>query len=312
MAHVQVPYVTLTALRTYRALDATQTQDDQILQGLAVRASRIVDEICRGRRFYPWRELRKYDYPQQSFGKLEMGYWVGNSYYSMGGTVLEVDEDLLEVETLQTQGGDTTIAAADYFLLTRDGRYQPTPYDLIKLKPNGSTPTFLIKDQYEQANWVTGIWGFHQDWTDLAWEASQDTVQVTLTTTAGTVVVADSDGADLYGATPRFQSGQLLKVDSEFMYVTAVTTSGSNSVTVLRAANGTVAATHSTAAAISIYRPIPEIAGATTRLASWLYEQRNSAGDSQPEVQVSPQGIVSTPPRLPRDLYDQIAYYRKL
>jgi hypothetical protein len=313
MAHVQVPYVTLAALRTYRALDATQTKDDQTLQGLAVRASRIVDEICRGRRFYPWRELRKYDYPQQAFGKFEAGYWVGNTYYDIGGTVLAVDEDLLEVETLQTQGGDATVASTDYWLLTRDGRYQPSPYDLIKLKPNGATPAFLIKDQYEQANWVTGIWGFHQHWANEAWEDSTDALTAQATTTAGTVAVTAADGADLYGLTPRFQAGQLLKVDSEYVYVKAVQTAGtSHSLAVLRGVNGTIAATHSTAAAISIYRPMPEIVGATTRLASWLYQQRESSGDSQPEVQVSPQGIVSIPPRLPRDLYDQIAYYRKL
>ena len=312
MAYVQVPYANLSAVREYRKLEPDSTADDILLLRLTQRASRIADMIAR-RRFYPWRELRKYDYPQKNYATLEMGYWVGNQYYSMGGTVLEVDEDLLEVELLQTRGGLTTVAAQDFWLLTRDRRYKPPPYELIKLRPNGATPVFLINDRYEEANWVTGVWGYHVYWSELAWEDSQDAVAVALTTTAGTVEVTDADGADLYGSAPRFEAGQLLKVDTEYVYVKTVNVAGTaNNLTVLRGVNGTVAATHSTNAVLNTFRPMPEIVQACTRLAAWLYQQRETAGDALADAQVTPQGNVMIPPRLPKDIYDQIASYRKL
>lgn len=311
MPHVSVPYVTLAQLRTYR--NPTGTDDDRVLSGFGQRASRIIDVLCRGRRFYPWVETRLYDHPQRDYPALELGYDVGDVHYAGGGSVLAVDEDLLAVRELKTQGGKLTIASTGYFLLTRDGRYTPPPYDLIKLNPQGNTPNFLIDDQYEQANRVTGVWGYHEGWADAAWEDTGDTVQdgSGLTTAAATITVSDAGRLDLYGSEPVFQAQQLLQLEDEYVFVRAVTIAGTaNTLTVVRGVNGTTAAIHAHDTPLYAYRPLYEIVQAATRLASWLYQQQMMPTEGS-EVAVTPYGAVAIPSRLPKDILEQVLPYRK-
>jgi hypothetical protein len=96
-----------------------------------------------------------------------------------------------------------------------------------------------------QAVTVTGIWGWHDRWA-TAWRDSSDTVQDNpLSSGSTTLTVTDADGADSTGETPRFQVGHLLKIDSEYLWVT--------------------------------YQPVPDIAAITLSRAAHPYREPDSA-----------------------------------
>lgn len=89
---------------------------------------------------------------------------------------------------------------------------------------------------------VTGTWGIHYDYAN-AWSKVDDLTAAVTTTTQATITVADVDGADTYGLTPRISAGQLLKINDEFLEVTATDTAA-QTATVRRGVNGSTAATH--------------------------------------------------------------------
>ena len=97
---------------------------------------------------------------------------------------------------------------------------------------------------------ITGVWGVHRDYAS-AWQ-SVDTLAVAINASVTTLTVADVDGADLYGLTPRISPGNLLRIDSEYLLVTATNTT-TNVVTVRRAVNGSTAAAHLIAAPVAVY-----------------------------------------------------------
>lgn len=121
---------------------------------------------------------------------------------------------------------------------------------------------------------IVGIWGLHRDYTN-AWQAVDTLAAAITTTSATTFTVADADGADSYGMTPRFSPGNLIKIDSEFMEVTAVNTS-TNVITVRRGVNGTTAATHLIATPVSTFQVEEPIRHAVARQAGLLYARRGA------------------------------------
>lgn len=75
-----------------------------------------------------------------------------------------------------------------------------------------------------------------------------------------------------------FAIGETLLVDSEQLYVTAIAT---NTLTVVRGANGTTAASHLNDAAVSVYRYPREVVSATLQVAMrrWRSRQAGITGD---------------------------------
>jgi len=117
---------------------------------------------------------------------------------------------------------------------------------------------------------VGGLWGWH-DRPSQAWRSSGDSVQDNPLSAAATIItVVDADGADVDGQSPRFQVGQLVRIDDEMLWVLAVD-AGANTLTVQRAVNGTMAATHAQGAAIEIYKPPADLNALALRWAAWLY-----------------------------------------
>lgn len=129
---------------------------------------------------------------------------------------------------------------------------------------------------------VTGIWGMHTDYAH-AWLAVDALAAAITTTTATTFTVASAAGDDAYGQPYRISIGHLLKIDDEYMEVVKVVT---NTITVIRGANGSTAATHLIAAVVYRWEVIPEVQYAVARQAGLLYSRLGA----YQTVDVSPVG----------------------
>lgn len=304
------PYVSYEDIRDYQDIAAAITGDDVLLKQLALIANRMWDGSCGGRRFAPWLETRYYDHVDQGgsnrSARAQLAYGL-----NPWAAVLRLGEDLLEVVTLTTANGGTTIAAADQLL--RQGRaYGRTPYDRIELKTNGTTTVFTFSDTYQQANAVAAWWGYHDDYKPAgsggsAWVDSLDTVEGGgINASATALTVNDADGADAYGVTPRFKAQTLIRAGDELMYISAKNTT-TNVLTVVRGVNGSIAAAHDADVTIYTWRVMDDVFNAVRRLAVWLYGQKDSPFF---ETQINQQlGTVTIPAAAPLDVRVKAQYY---
>ncbi|MFA6134401.1 MAG: hypothetical protein WC869_10355 [Phycisphaerae bacterium] len=279
-------YATLSDLRVLSGLTDAQTGDDSQLRKYLRDATRILEQETR-KKFYPRRETRYYDHP-------------------VNVQVLKLDDWLLEVETLTTQNGALTIAAADQVLACGTNR-NVQPYDRIELKVDGTNTVFLYSGTLQRANAVTALWGYHEDYAN-AWLSANDTLKTGVDAAVTTLSVNDADGADLYGETPRFKAGQLIQIGTEFMYVTAVTAATTNTLTVLRGFFGTVAAAHLASDAIYIYQPMEDVSRACLDLAEWMYRTKGLM--DQGSVGYPGLGVTIKPVALPTKVQEVIERYR--
>jgi hypothetical protein len=267
-------YLTLAAFKRYQGIDVDQYDQDWLIAELLESASRAWD-IWTRRRFYPRVETRYYDH-QESYQ-------------------LRLDDDLLEVTTLKTDEGDDTVSAADYWPMAGNS-YGVTPYSRIVLKTTTTTP-LTYSTIRRRANQVTGIWGYHTDWAN-AWALAATTAEALDATETGI------DVADVAG----LEAGMLLRVDTEYLYLSGVDGSA-NELTVTRGANGSTAATHTTSASVYRYKPDAGVVQAVRRLAAWLWHQKDSQSFTQtgyPEL-----GIVEVPPAMPADLQRLVQRYSR-
>src|SRR6185436_13702504 len=166
-------------------LASTDTTDDaRLLSALQAAAAQI--ERATGRRFCPRQRAIQHNYTSS----LE----------------LLLDDDLLELTSL-TNGDNTAINLTDVIPVPDEA-----PYSYLRL--TGSS-AFTWNTSPLKAVTVNGIWGWHDRPSEM-WRVSSDTVQNNpLSSSATTLTVTDSDGADSEALTPRFQVGHLLKIDSE-------------------------------------------------------------------------------------------------
>jgi len=308
-------YVPWEQLKQYIPIPTGQPKDDQNLFRICMEASRKFDAHAE-RKFYPTKESRYFDDPAwmldrpnqtrypSVFQRFAPAYRYVEPYRCNS---LPLDDDLLEVVTLTTNNGDDTITAVDYNLLSADNTNRQ-PYNVIELK-DGASVAFTYSDTPRQANAVSGYWGYHEKWAD-AWQDSLDTTEDNpLSSSATEITVNDVDGANLFGLTPRFMVQQLLKVESEYVFVTGknITT---NKLTVIRGVNGTTAAAHVQNTLIYIYRPMDEIVGAMEVLATYVYRRRESVG-SNTDRGAAANGVLIMPSKLPRDVVEILDIYKR-
>lgn len=109
---------------------------------------------------------------------------------------------------------------------------------------------------------IAGTWGYNVDWSN-AW---LNTLQVTpiMTNSQTSFVVTDVDAANANGLTPAISAGNLLQIDTEWLYVSATDTT-TNTVTVVRGVNGSTAAAHNAASLIYAYQVEEAIKRAVAR-----------------------------------------------
>jgi len=217
-----------------RALSVTGTAYDAPLVQALTQTSRLVSAAA-GRRLVPWAATRYVD--GDGTGRL----WLPETWLSIATVSLSSDLG-------QTY---TALAGTDWWA-SNGIMWDEPPFELLAMNPNGAYGEFYAGARTVK---IAGTLGWHASY-GAAWPASGDTVQDAsgLSASATTVTVADADGADASGLTPRFSPGQLLRVESEYLGVLVVNAT-TNAVTVERGANGSTAASHAKGTAICTFRP---------------------------------------------------------
>lgn len=213
------------------AIRAATTAYDAALARLADEVSRFVDNHCH-RPFFPVLATR---------------------YFHGRGTCRQRVDDLLSITSVSISTDDgltyTAMATSDYFATVEGDPNSPKSYTHLEIDRNGDYGDWPAGQRSVK---VVGVWGYADD-RATCWESSLDTVENNPLTSSGTAVtVNDDDGAGLWGITPRFQAGQLGRIESEYVEITVTAT---NALTVARGRNGTTAAEHVQNTAIDLWRP---------------------------------------------------------
>ena len=173
---------------------------------------------------------------------------------------LLLPDDLLELRAARDDGGEIDLARIRVFPGQQD---EPA---FLLLHKGG---VFRTGTGAAEAVSVTGVWGWHNRWTS-AWRESGDRVSGNaLSSNSELLGVENSDGADADGLRPRFHIGHLLRIDGEYLRVTAIDRAA-NQLTVLRGVGGTRATAHLQKAKIETYAPVPAIRDLTVRYAERL------------------------------------------
>lgn len=121
---------------------------------------------------------------------------------------------------------------------------------------------------------INGVWGFHRDYPN-AWLSVDTLAAAIVSASATTFTVADVDGSDPYGRTPRISAGNWLKIDDEYLEVVSTDTA-TNTVTVRRGVNGSTAATHAISSAVSVWQVEEPVKRANARQAAFLYARQGA------------------------------------
>ena len=239
---------TLHDLRRHLNLAPTDASSDADLLRCLQQASHLIESLTQ-RRYCPT---------------------VGSRRASVQPTNPEeliLPDDLLTLTSLHN-GDGSSMRLED---VRRVPSHSDVPASVLQLV-NGAR--FVYDESPVDAISISGIWGWHDRWA-RAWRDSGDAVQDDpLSASAATLSVADADGADLDGISPRFQVGHLLRIESEYLRVTAIDRER-NQLTALRGVQGTQAAAHPTGRRIETYEAAPTVRDLSVRYADLLI---NSVG----------------------------------
>jgi hypothetical protein len=131
--------------------------------------------------------------------------------------------------TTVTNGDGEAISASDYKLQP----YNRTPKYQIVLLPDGMPWQIASGGYAEAAITLAGVWGYHREYA-TAW-VSIATLAAAISSTSVTTFTC---------TTGVIKAGDLLKIDSEYIYAVSVATGANDTVTCVRGVNGSTAATH--------------------------------------------------------------------
>ncbi len=169
--------------------------------------------------------------------------------------------DLLELHALSDSDG-----ALDRASIRRLPSQPDMPASVLQLADDA---VFRFSASPINAVSISGIWGWHDRWS-RAWRDSGDTVRDNpLAAAATNISVDDVEAADRDGLRPRFHIGHLLRIDGEYLRVTAIDYERQR-LTVLRGQQGSAAASHRQGAKIETYAPAPTIRDLCLRYAELL------------------------------------------
>lgn len=232
-----------------RYLKAENAPDDTLILDFIREASSFVDSAA-GRFFYPLIKTRT----------LDAGKDIAND-----GRTLMLDWDCLALTTV-TNGDTVAVLPASYVTEPRND----SPIWGVTLK--GSSGLYWnYNTDPENAISVAAIWGYHADYAN-AWPDVGATLAAAITTASATSFTCTTD---------KLKPGMLLKIDSEYLYVSSVVTGTSDTITVVRGVNGSTAATHLISASIYPWTLDQGLVGVVWRATAALYRLRdNPIGDS--------------------------------
>lgn len=266
-------YSTLDSLRATRQFDGDDNDDNALLKTFIHAASNWFSNQ-NGRSFVPYTDTRGFD-----------------ALYNplLYARTLDLDEDLLAVTSI-TNGDDTTVVSSDYVL-------QPSnfsPKFRIQLKMSSGL-NWTWGTDWENSISVTGIWGYHEGYS-RAWK-SETTVTASVSASGTLVPVASVSNLEVLG--------YILVSTGEQMQITAT---AAGTMTVERAVNGTTAGTLVNGNALSAYQQTPAVQNAVNRLASFLYDRRDTIGN---RVQFA-DGTSFLEGKVPPEVRDVAQYYRRI
>jgi hypothetical protein len=223
---------TLYRLRVHLGLQAAETSDDPRLIAALITATAQIESEA-GRSFIP------------RLATLICTLAHADDLFSL-------PDDLLELQAISDDTG-------------------AIPLDEIERLPAEGVTTMLRRKDSAAFTGdvsITGIWGWH-DRPQHAWLKANDAPTAAVAISDTTFTVTNASGADSWERTPRLQVGALIRLDSEYLRVTAIT---ANMITVLRGVNGTTPAAHAASTPIWLFEPPAALAELCLRWAAWLIQ----------------------------------------
>ena len=262
---MEVSYVNLTTLKRQWQKNNENIADVAIpvMMSYGRRVSATID-VETQMEFIPRIDTRKYNVDAKA----------ANGDINPSLRTLYLSEPIVEL---------TSVTLADTNSLTVDTD--------VRLYPaGGQSPSMELQlSQDTNSNWfdkvgtgfddisIVGIWCWRDRYSTDGWQLSGDSVQddPNVSASATSIKVTDADGVNYFNDTPRFDPGQMIQIDDEYMAVLDTdTTSSPNTITVIRGIRGSTEATHLKDAAISIYYPQPDIVRAAQLIAFHNYARR--------------------------------------
>ena len=286
-------YATLIEFKRYLGTD--ETTDDLLLLDLLEWSSRWIDNY-KGRSFDLKKKTMMYKPPLQ----VDTYPRIIDPTIMVGLTrpfPLRVKEDLLEVISL-TSGG----SAIEGYSLEPLNEY---PKNRIYFAGSYSTGNICdVNTNLPTENIsVEGWWGYNKDYPDCLVN-SLDTVLEDISDTETAILVTNINGTPADLQTPRFQAGQLIKVEDELMLIASTSIDALyedvHTLNVIRGYNGTTAVAHVATTPIYIYRVMTAIVTACIRMTKWRYSQKDV--DSYDSTHILGSGVISIPSAIPADI----------
>lgn len=219
------------------------------------------------------------------------------------GTILQVGYEIMVVADRNTGTNSVTLARAqngtlaaahaegttinkhvltmlqpgiDFHLL--DFNIEPK-YGIRLVFPNtwaGRYTGLAWRSRYPQI-YVTGLWGFHDDAFNRYVDTLDPIPSGGITASATSWTAADADGVDAAGET-RYRADYLYRIGNELVLVTGVST---NTVTVTRGVNGTLAVSHAAGTPIYRWAVVQDIKKACFNIAKTIRDSDDSVGGRQ-------------------------------
>lgn len=257
-----------------RALDIGETaRNNKNIDRCIEAAARSVDGLCH-RIFYPRIDTKYFDWPNEQRAE-PWRLWLD-------------DTELISITSLSS--GGTTIPSSNYNL--ESSRVGP-PYNRLEVNI-GTSSAFSSGSTYQRAISITGLWGYTNDEFAVgtvteALDASETGVDVDAATSSevgvGSIIRIDSErmvvtnraqlntsqtlgGSGLTNVKndisitvadgTQFAADELITIDSERMMIVEIT---GNTLTVIRAYDGSTLAAHSNGAAIYAPRTLTVLRG---------------------------------------------------
>lgn len=257
---------TLDRLRLHRTFQSGEsTGDDDLLKVFIQQASMDVSGYLQ-RLPLPHVETRLYDY--------RTGVVINDQ------RTLLLSDDLLELTTLTNGDGSTTIASSSYTL--QPGNDYPKRGVTITYAAycNGTYFKPPTNGNTEQVFSVAGVWGYAPHYVTAWKDSGQDLGDI----------LNSSDTSFSLTSTAAFEVGQYIRIDTEYLQVTANNTS-SNTLTVERGALGSTAAEHASGSDVEQWQHLQDIQNATTEWAAYLYKLKDQIGE---QLQVFQDSVITT------------------
>jgi hypothetical protein len=284
-------YCTLADVRS--ELNAESTVDDDEIMRLIRQVCRRIDRkfMSKVALFVPYLQARRIPLDGSNINSIDSTLMIGSPLLSLTGVGIN-SQTLIVGTNVQAY----PIDSIPYFQLQLLGDAWYSWYTAYCSDVRGV-----------QFASITGVWGFNTDYANAWLAVDAVTTTAITTTTATTFTVADVDGDNPLGESPRISAGNVIQIDSEWMDVIA-TNITTNTVTVRRGVNGSTAATHAIAAVVSVYQVEEPIRRAVTRQVGFMYA-RQGAYDT---TRISDFSTITFPKDMLDEVYGLLALYSNM